>query len=704
MGRGSHGFSRTTSSPRSFELAGQGRAAPLNSIYVGFVKEVDDKQRMGRIQVWIPELGGEPTDPNSWYICSYASPFAGATNVYDNTEGSDWTNTQRSYGFWFVPPDVNNEVLVCFINGDPGRGIWFACLYQQNMNHMVPGIPGNNTTATIPVVEYNKKQGNVNISSPNRPVFTPLADALKRLGLDQDPVRGVSSSGARRDDPINSVYGILTPGQNQFVLDDNPGQSYIRLRTRTGAQILINDSDGSVYMGGGQGNNWMGMNSGGEMEIYGLGDISIRSQGSINIRADLDLNLEAARNINIKARNDANTNVTTGNSTVVGSNAVISGTDGGYITINGNTDINMTSGNDFFVRSNRDFARTSRRNMYDYSYGNIDVKAAGNLHMTSGSNVSIGTPGNVYVAGEYIHLNGPPAADAIPAPDAREPIEYIQKDNFIQGDGTFKFINRNTILYRLPYHEPYDYHGSNVPGTNDHVEQSVPTGPVTDSYSGKVLPQGATVPDQSTPLNLVGTPKPGMQPGTYTGSGYDANGNPQYTYTGASTDLKAPGTYQISPDGIEFIKRYEGVKNTVYNDVAHLPSIGVGHKLLPAEIQGQYVQVGNDKIPINQALTDDQVNTLLQQDLQPAMTAVRNGVTVQITQPQFDMLTSFTFNVGANAFKNSTLLKVLNQGNFDQATNEFLRWNKAGGQVIEWLTNRRRAEATNFRGNIPKLA
>jgi hypothetical protein len=56
------------------------------------------------------------------------------------------TGSQQSYGFWFVPPDINNEVVVCFINGDQGRGIWFGCLYQQNMNHMVPGLPGNNST------------------------------------------------------------------------------------------------------------------------------------------------------------------------------------------------------------------------------------------------------------------------------------------------------------------------------------------------------------------------------------------------------------------------------------------------------------------------------------------------------------------------------------------------------------------------------
>ena len=86
------------------------------------------------------------------------------------------------------------------------------------------------------------------------------------------------------------------------------------------------------------------------------------------------------------------------------------------------------------------------------------------------------------------------------------------------------------------------------------------------------------------------------------------------------------------------------------------------------------------------------------------MQAVTKAVSATITQAQFDMLTSLCFNIGAGHFKSSTLVKVLNEGNFDQATNEFLRWNKAGGAEVDGLTNRRRAEATNFRGNIPKLA
>ena len=142
---------RTVNSPDSFKLEASGRATLLDKIYLGVVKSVDDLQHMGRLKVWIAELGGDPSDSSTWFIVNYCSPFAGATNFFSNKSGSSYLDTQTSYGMWFVPPDVENQVIVAFLNGDSANGVWLGCLYQQYMNHMVPGIPGNNTTATAPV-------------------------------------------------------------------------------------------------------------------------------------------------------------------------------------------------------------------------------------------------------------------------------------------------------------------------------------------------------------------------------------------------------------------------------------------------------------------------------------------------------------------------------------------------------------------------
>ncbi len=71
-------------------------------------------------------------------------------------------------------------------------------------------------------------------------------------------------------------------------------------------------------------------------------------------------------------------------------------------------------------------------------------------------------------------------------------------------------------------------------------------------------------------------------------------------------------------------------------------------------------------------------------------------VTVDLDQDQFDALVSFTFNLGAGNLQSSTLLKLLNQGEYTQAADQFLRWNKAGGRVLPGLTRRREAERALF--------
>jgi GH24 family phage-related lysozyme (muramidase) len=293
---------RHVNSPRAYDLELPGRGTLQRMIYVGFVKSVVDADYMGRLQVWIPELSGDPNDSNGWFLMSYCTPFAGATNYLNNKNTQNYQDSQTSYGMWFVPPDINNEVVCAFINGDPSRGIWFGCLYQQFMNSMVPGLPGQNGTATLPTVEYNKNLTQTNIQNPQRPEFTPLASQLILAGLDNDTIRGVSDTSARRSSPPNTSFGILTPGTSQFVMDDNPSNTYIRLRTVSGCQLLINDTIGTIYMNTPNGKNWFSMDNNGRVDIYAAEDISIRAQGTLNLHADTDINIEAGNNINIKAR------------------------------------------------------------------------------------------------------------------------------------------------------------------------------------------------------------------------------------------------------------------------------------------------------------------------------------------------------------------------------------------------------------------
>ena len=78
---------------------------------------------------------------------------------------------------------------------------------------------------------------------------------------------------------------------------------------------------------------------------------------------------------------------------------------------------------------------------------------------------------------------------------------------------------------------------------------------------------------------------------------------------------------------------------------------------------------------------------------------VKSYVEVPLEQHQFDALVAWVYNLGPNNLKESTMLKVLNEGKYELVPSEMKRWNKAGGEVLEGLERRRLAESMLFQGN-----
>ena len=141
-------------------------------------------------------------------------------------------------------------------------------------------------------------------------------------------------------------------------------------------------------------------------------------------------------------------------------------------------------------------------------------------------------------------------------------------------------------------------------------------------------------------------------------------------------------TRQISPHGLAKLKQWEGLKTKAYKDAGGVWTIGYGHTAMagsPQPYQGQVI-------------TAVEAESILLKDLTQYEAAVENNVKVKLNDNQFAALVSFAFNVGIHAFKNSTLLKKLNQGNFDAVPTELMKWTKAGGKKLQGLVNRRRAE------------
>ena len=141
--------------------------------------------------------------------------------------------------------------------------------------------------------------------------------------------------------------------------------------------------------------------------------------------------------------------------------------------------------------------------------------------------------------------------------------------------------------------------------------------------------------------------------------------------------------YAPSQACIDLVKASEGCRLTAYRDAVGVLTIGYG---------------STGGITDGQTITQEQADALLLDDLDAAADAVRSMVTVSLTQGQFDALTSFCFNLGAGRLRDSTLLRLLNEGKYDQAANQFQYWTLAGGVRLPGLVKRRAAERSLYLG------
>ena len=141
---------------------------------------------------------------------------------------------------------------------------------------------------------------------------------------------------------------------------------------------------------------------------------------------------------------------------------------------------------------------------------------------------------------------------------------------------------------------------------------------------------------------------------------------------------------KISSNGIELIKVFEGLELEAYKCAAGVWTIGYGH------IKGVHEGMN---------ITEDTANKMLMEELVEYENYIDQAVTVPLAQCQYDAMVSWVYNLGNGNLTSSTLLKVLNSGDYDGVPAQMMRWNKAGGKVLEGLTRRRQAEADLFNGN-----
>jgi predicted chitinase len=281
-------------------------------------------------------------------------------------------------------------------------------------------------------------------------------------------VFGISTPGPLDDSPGakrgkigyegNTQAPVSRLGGTTFVMDDgdvNGQNELVRIRTRTGHQILMHNSQDLIYIGNSKGTAWIELTSNGKIDIFAQDSVSIHTEQDFNFRADRDINLEAGRNIHVRAGKNMETNVTGYNYLTVDQDQRIS-VRGKHDETIGDT-AKITVGNNFNLGVTNNIVQSAGAGFDVGSESHIKMGTAGPWHM--------GANGAVTISGSRVDLNGPSAAAPAGA-DAAEvppdlPLFSLPNRTTTAGwaNGTFfKAPDIKSIMQRVPTHEPWPQH------------------------------------------------------------------------------------------------------------------------------------------------------------------------------------------------------------------------------------------------------
>jgi len=428
-------------------------------IVTGVVKANVHGANMGVMKVWISTFSTDETDKPQWRTVRYCSPFYSRVN---NTGAADtYFGAKVPAGIVTPPPDLGTKVLCFFPEGRNSEGYYFACVPDLYMMQTLPE-PTVNKDGIIsaefndnPIGEHNT--GKItNWSVQNRPEDYFNQNYLVSTGLSTDSIRGLSTSGYMRESPselmglsskgrritttgqdFTTVYnaqiknpdtadkkileGLLGPmGRRKghsITLDDGDidgNSNQVRLRTSTGHQLLMNDSEGVIYIGNSDGSCWIELSNEGTVDVY--------ADNSINFRST-NINFHADENIKFHSK--------------------------GYTQIVSDVQLHLQGTKQTVITSEGETGVTGKAGLH--------LNSGAELFATSSSASYYNAGGNISVAGSLVLLQGPKT----PAKEAKIVNELKKNDvSFDQEAGEFTTAPNpvSTTVDRVVTHEPFELH------------------------------------------------------------------------------------------------------------------------------------------------------------------------------------------------------------------------------------------------------
>ena len=316
------------------------------TITTGIVVDTDDPLQMGRLRVFCPNLNDDPKKIHHLPWAVYVPPFGGviSSSQYARGVGTGPENTDGSvaYGFWGIP-EQGAKVIVACIDGDIRRRVWLGTMHEHQETHTLfhgrynwsdgsgePDGPLSSTkspieplytnmgkavngdresrewktrfadyqpTAVSPFEEPpNEQRGDDYIDDLNAEMFENETDdwvkpILGAHGYDWSGNKGVGSHLASR------VFGFSTPGGHAISFDDRAYNSRIRIRSATGQQIILDDTNERIYLSTNEGANWIELDSSGNIDIFAERRVSIHAEKDINFSTDETFRVKAKKGI-----------------------------------------------------------------------------------------------------------------------------------------------------------------------------------------------------------------------------------------------------------------------------------------------------------------------------------------------------------------------------------------------------------------------
>ena len=315
----------------------------MNGLFLGIVVDVDDPDGLNRIKVDVGSFYGGTRDGGQGAVWCRQMASSGGTTAPRKAAGG---RGQSTFGVFFQPPGVGNEVMVAF-TGDRHAGIVVGVLPDIHKMGDAAGAGEFRRTSEGRMemaMQVSTEAGSIDDDPPPH----PQSEFVRKQGLASDGLRGQNRSSPRRKATSHSrVAGISTPDGHAITLDDGEREGdagNVRIRTRAGNQIYMDDEHGFIYVVTRDG-SWIEINSRGDVDVYGKGSVNFATPGNFNVHCGGRFSVNANGGINMTGKGDG----------------VKVAAAAGKMHLYGQDGMNQESGASFGVRAAASYAETAAR-------------------------------------------------------------------------------------------------------------------------------------------------------------------------------------------------------------------------------------------------------------------------------------------------------------------------------------------------------